>query len=184
MRLLAPYMQDGQPGGAAGGCAVVKAAAPCRQQVCAPSRAGHRAVQACTPLGACIFTCSSPHMPHPCAVCERVGTPGEALLEAFKPQPYTELVGGKTMAQVGGAARGAAGSGGVPHTSQHAGGCACTWQMAAGAPMFCCFVAQCMPPLPPSSQAGCIPILHMRGFQKGGQLPADLVADIQSRHSA
>lgn len=35
-----------------------------------------------------------------CAVCERVGTPGEALLEAFKPRPYTELVGGKTMAQV------------------------------------------------------------------------------------
>lgn len=64
-------------------------------------------------------------------VCERVGTPGEALLEAFKPRPYTELVGGKTMAQ-----------------------------------------------------AGCIPILHMRGFQKGGQLPADLVADIQGRHAA
>jgi hypothetical protein len=34
-------------------------------------------------------------------VCERVGSPaGEALLEAFKPTPYSELVGGKTMAQV------------------------------------------------------------------------------------
>ncbi|PRW56007.1 quinolinate chloroplastic [Chlorella sorokiniana] len=61
-------------------------------------------------------------------VCERVGTPGEALLEAFKPRPYTELVGGKTMAQ-----------------------------------------------------AGCVPILHMRGFQKGGQLPADLVAVYERR---
>lgn len=64
------------------------------------------------------------------AVCERVGTPGEALLEAFKPRPYTELVGGKTMAQ-----------------------------------------------------AGCLPILHMRGFQKGGALPDALVADITSRHA-
>lgn len=37
------------------------------------------------------------------AVCERVGSPaGEALLEGFKPRPYTELVDGKTMAQVGG----------------------------------------------------------------------------------
>lgn len=36
----------------------------------------------------------------------------------------------------------------------------------------------------PLLQAGCIPILHMRGFQKGGQLPADLVADIQGRHAA
>lgn len=43
----------------------------------------------------------APHVCFPAAVCERVGTPGEALLEAFKPRPYTELVGGKTMAQVG-----------------------------------------------------------------------------------
>lgn len=35
------------------------------------------------------------------SVCQRVGSPaGEALLEGYKPQPYTELVGGKTMAQV------------------------------------------------------------------------------------
>lgn len=34
------------------------------------------------------------------SVCERVGTAGEALLEAYKPQPYTQLVNGKTMAQV------------------------------------------------------------------------------------
>ena len=64
------------------------------------------------------------------AVCSRVGDPaGEALLEGYKPRMYSELVGGKTMAQ-----------------------------------------------------AGCVPILHMRGFQKGGQLPDALVADITSRH--
>lgn len=40
------------------------------------------------------------------------------------------------------------------------------------------------PPLSTAAQAGCVPILHMRGFQKGGQLPADLVTDIQGRHSA
>ncbi|GAB4820689.1 hypothetical protein N2152v2_007735 [Parachlorella kessleri] len=35
-------------------------------------------------------------------VCQRVGSPaGEAMLEAYKPQPYTELVEGKTMAQFG-----------------------------------------------------------------------------------
>lgn len=33
-------------------------------------------------------------------------------------------------------------------------------------------------------QAGCVPILHMRGFQKGGKLPEALVADITGRHSA
>lgn len=64
-------------------------------------------------------------------VCQKVGTEGEALLEAYKPQPYTELVGGKTMAQ-----------------------------------------------------AGCLPILHMRGFQKGGKLPDDLEKDIITRHAA
>ena len=68
----------------------------------------------------------------PAAVCERVGSPaGEALLAAFKPRPYTELVGGKTMAQ-----------------------------------------------------AGCVPILHMRGFQKGGALPPALVEDIAARAAA
>ncbi|CAG9463228.1 unnamed protein product [Pedinophyceae sp. YPF-701] len=35
------------------------------------------------------------------SVCERIGTPGEALLEAHKPRPYLEKVGGKTMAQAG-----------------------------------------------------------------------------------
>lgn len=64
-------------------------------------------------------------------VCQRVGNPaGEALLEGYKPQPYVERVGGKTMAQ-----------------------------------------------------AGCVPILHMRGFQKSSRLPEDLVADITSRHT-
>lgn len=63
-------------------------------------------------------------------VCARVGDPaGEASLEACKPRPYEELVGGRTMAQ-----------------------------------------------------AGCVPILHMRGFQKGGRLPDALVADIAGRH--
>ena len=63
-------------------------------------------------------------------VCERVGdATGEAMLEAFKPRPYTELVGGKTMAQ-----------------------------------------------------AGCVPILHMRGFQTGKKLPDALVVDITTRH--
>jgi quinolinate synthase len=33
------------------------------------------------------------------------------------------------------------------------------------------------------AQAGCVPILHMRGFQKGGRLPDALVADITSRHA-
>ena len=32
------------------------------------------------------------------------------------------------------------------------------------------------------AQAGCLPILHMRGFQKGGSLPQALVDDITSRH--
>lgn len=32
------------------------------------------------------------------------------------------------------------------------------------------------------AQAGCIPILHMRGFQQSKELPAALVADILSRH--
>jgi quinolinate synthase len=35
-------------------------------------------------------------------VCERVGSPaGEATLEAYKPRPYAELIGGKTIAQAG-----------------------------------------------------------------------------------
>ena len=55
---------------------------------------------------------------------------GEAMLEAFKPRPYTERVGGKSMAA-----------------------------------------------------AGCVPILHMRGFQKAGHLPEGLVDDIASRHT-
>jgi len=47
--------------------------------------------------------------------------------------------------------------------------------------------ASAAPSLPrhlcPALQAGCVPILHMRGFQKGGQLPEALVADITSRHA-
>jgi len=35
-------------------------------------------------------------------VCERVGTPaGEAMLEAYKPKPYEEKIGGKSVAQAG-----------------------------------------------------------------------------------
>ena len=64
-------------------------------------------------------------------VCDRVGSgAGEAMLEAFKPRPYEELVAGKTMAQ-----------------------------------------------------AGCIPILHMRGFQTGKRLPDALIEDITTRHA-
>jgi quinolinate synthase len=33
------------------------------------------------------------------------------------------------------------------------------------------------------AQAGCVPILHMRGFQRGGQLPEELVADVRARHA-
>lgn len=34
-------------------------------------------------------------------VCERIGTPAEALLAAFAPRPYAELLNGKTVAQAG-----------------------------------------------------------------------------------
>lgn len=61
-------------------------------------------------------------------VCERVGTAGEATLAAYEPTPYSELVGGKTMAQ-----------------------------------------------------AGCVPILHMRDFQRDKRLSDTLVADIRGR---
>lgn len=61
-------------------------------------------------------------------MCERVGTPGEVLLEGQRPRSYTQLVGGRSMAS-----------------------------------------------------AGCEPILHMRGFQKTGQLPPSLEADILAR---
>lgn len=131
-----------------------------------------------------------PHACFPVAVCERVGTPGEALLEAFKPRPYTELVGGKTMAQVG--------PGVLCWRASDVGSQRMNWMRCAA----CCSIRlegtaadrtfRCDPLLWPTSavaahpllQAGCIPILHMRGFQKGGQLPADLVADIQGRHAA
>ena len=64
-------------------------------------------------------------------VCTRVGdAAAEVTLAAFKPSPYEELVGGKTMAQ-----------------------------------------------------AGCVPILHMRGFQTGKRLPDALIEDITSRHA-
>lgn len=35
------------------------------------------------------------------SVCERVDTPGEAFLEAYKPRAYTETVNGRSMAQAG-----------------------------------------------------------------------------------
>ena len=68
-------------------------------------------------------------------VCGWVGTgagvgPGAGALEGFKPRPYVEKVGGKTMAQ-----------------------------------------------------AGCVPILHMRGFQMGKRLPDGLVEDVVTRNA-
>lgn len=35
------------------------------------------------------------------SVCNRVGTPGEVLLEAYKPRAYTETVNGRSMASAG-----------------------------------------------------------------------------------
>ena len=35
------------------------------------------------------------------SVCERVDTPGETFLEAYKPRAYTETVNGRSMAQAG-----------------------------------------------------------------------------------
>lgn len=34
-------------------------------------------------------------------MCSRIGTAGEALLEAYKPREYTEEVDGRSMAAVG-----------------------------------------------------------------------------------
>jgi quinolinate synthase len=34
------------------------------------------------------------------------------------------------------------------------------------------------------AQAGCVPILHMRGFQQKKELPGDLVQDILTRNSS
>lgn len=63
-------------------------------------------------------------------VCSRVGdSTGEALLEGYKPQPYTEAIGGMSVAR-----------------------------------------------------AGCVPILHMRDFQRDGRLSEALVQDVVSRH--
>ena len=58
-------------------------------------------------------------------VCNYIGTAGEFMLEAYKPQAYTETIGGRSMAS-----------------------------------------------------AGCEPILHMRDFQRSGQIPEGLVQDI------
>lgn len=62
-------------------------------------------------------------------VCEAVGTPAEAMLAAYAPQPYAETIAGKTVAQ-----------------------------------------------------AGCVPILHMRDFQRDKQLSETLVQDIVTRN--
>jgi quinolinate synthase len=63
------------------------------------------------------------------SVATKIGSPGgEAMLEAYKPKPYSDLIGGKTIAQ-----------------------------------------------------AGCVPILSMRHFQKSGQLSDALVNDINDR---
>ena len=61
-------------------------------------------------------------------VCNYIGTAGEFMLEAYKPQAYTETIGGRSMAS-----------------------------------------------------AGCEPILHMRDFQRSGQMPERLVQDILCR---
>ncbi|KAK9864833.1 hypothetical protein WJX84_004116 [Apatococcus fuscideae] len=61
-------------------------------------------------------------------VCDRFGTPGQALLEAYRPKQYTQLINGRSIAE-----------------------------------------------------AGCEPILHMRGFQRSKALPAALEADIKQR---
>ena len=61
-------------------------------------------------------------------VCGHIDTAGEFMLEAYKPQAYTETIGGRSMAS-----------------------------------------------------AGCEPILHMRDFQRSGQMPEGLVQDILSR---
>lgn len=70
-------------------------------------------------------------------------------------------------------------------------GCCCCLSLnmlACWAAQLCCHMllksTSIAPSLPTALQAGCVPILHMRGFQKGGQLSADLVTDIQGRHSA
>lgn len=35
------------------------------------------------------------------SVCAKVGTPGEALLEAYRPKAYVELVNGRSLASAG-----------------------------------------------------------------------------------
>ena len=36
------------------------------------------------------------------SVASKIGSPGgEAMLEAYKPKPYSDLIGGKTIAQAG-----------------------------------------------------------------------------------
>jgi len=63
------------------------------------------------------------------SVAEKTGTQvGDVLLEAYKPRPYAELIGGKTVAR-----------------------------------------------------AGCVPILHMRHFQRTKQLSDALIDDIRTR---
>lgn len=77
-------------------------------------------------------TCQAPNCPYQTALHRlQIGTPGEALLEAYKPRPYAELINGKSVAS-----------------------------------------------------AGCVPILHMRHFQKNKRLSDALVKDITSRHKA
>jgi quinolinate synthase len=35
------------------------------------------------------------------SVCAKIGTPGEALLEAYRPRAYAELLGGRSLASAG-----------------------------------------------------------------------------------
>lgn len=67
-----------------------------------------------------------------CGVAEKAGSAaGEALLTAYRPRPYAELINGKTIAR-----------------------------------------------------AGCVPILHMRHFQKHKKLGDALIDDIRTRRGA
>ncbi len=35
------------------------------------------------------------------SVCDKIGSPGEALLESYKPKAYTERINGRSVAAVG-----------------------------------------------------------------------------------
>lgn len=111
-----------------------------------------------------------------------MGTEGEALLEAYKPQPYTELVGGKTMAQVRTAGGGRCGK--FVGSGNGDGGEGTHYSRCRTKDPFVLGWVDGLRQAGLVLQAGCLPILHMRGFQKGGKLPDDLEKDIITRHAA